>query len=130
MTLHSFLNYHSTMEEFTCAQCPKSFQHKFHLNRHMLNHGERKYDCSDCDIKFSRSDFLRRHQKICKQRKKMDNVCDVCNKALSNKYNMIAHRKKCEIRHRVMKMKKKSEEYMQMLKDLNLAKADVITNTC
>ncbi|KXN67536.1 hypothetical protein CONCODRAFT_52316, partial [Conidiobolus coronatus NRRL 28638] len=47
---------------FPCTLCPKSFNRKNSLRRHLqLHSGVRPYSCTTCKRSFSRQDIYKRH---------------------------------------------------------------------
>mmetsp|Transcript_2972 Transcript_2972/g.4066 ORF Transcript_2972/g.4066 Transcript_2972/m.4066 type:complete len:282 (+) Transcript_2972:114-959(+) len=70
-----------------CSHCPKLFQNKSRLERHMRSHtGERPFQCSVCGDRFKQkchlTVHLRRHQ---------DSKCPVCGDQYMKKEDLLAH---------------------------------------
>ena len=51
----------STNPQNQCSTCYKIFEKRYYLTKHLLCHGEKKFECQNCDKKFKRSDFLQVH---------------------------------------------------------------------
>lgn len=73
---------------FHCDQCDYKTKRKEHINRHRMNHtNDRPHLCDTCGMTFKRSDTLNQHKQVHleKMQRKLDFVCQVCNKAFRSK---------------------------------------------
>lgn len=53
---------HSGVKPFKCEQCPKAFNHKTDLRRHMCLHsGSKPFSCVQCGKGFIRKDHMVKH---------------------------------------------------------------------
>ena len=50
---------------FNCNYCPKVFNRKENLSRHIRTHdAEKQFECKFCNIRFTRKQNLNRHMKV------------------------------------------------------------------
>ena len=76
---------------FSCKECGKSMSTKHGLNGHMKLHENPKFSCDMRGKKFFRGEHLRNHYRIHTEPNRKDFKCDICQKEMANKYNMIKH---------------------------------------
>lgn len=77
-------------EVLKCNFCPKEYQQKFKLKRHMKIHtSARKYNCTYCEKKFLNKGALKVH--IQRHEKRYDYVCNYCGQGVIGKASFEYH---------------------------------------
>ncbi|XP_053373438.1 zinc finger protein OZF-like isoform X2 [Mercenaria mercenaria] len=81
------------IKESVCPVCSKAFMCMSYLKIHMKTHSsERKFKCEICSKTFVQKSHLNKHIK-CIHDKIKDHVCDVCDKAFSDKWKLVLHKR-------------------------------------
>ena len=79
------------MKPHKCPQCPVTFKRKTPLKKHVKDkHGNvtKPYACDSCELTFTDQYYLDRHQSVHKGKL---HQCPNCEKAFSQKQNLISH---------------------------------------
>lgn len=89
--LNRHLITHGSNRPFACEQCGKAFSQKCDLNRHMSVHnGARQHSCSVCGKSFKRSDYLAKHERqYCGVQK--PHKCQKCHKGFEDHDQLLDH---------------------------------------
>ena len=120
------------LKYYQCKLCPKVYDTKYHLNRHLISHGgNRPHLCLKCGKSFSQKCDLNRHMNVHNNLRK--HACSVCGKTFKRADYLSKHeRQYCGVYkpHKCTKCYKGFEE-LEQLKEHNCnQKTDGITFTC
>ena len=83
---------HSSKRAYSCGLCQKLFRFKSNLTRHAQTHKVRvsSHKCNRCVCSFFRREHLERHLKTHDLAGKQGSFfCKICQKQLSNSYNLV-----------------------------------------
>ncbi|CAB3257547.1 unnamed protein product [Arctia plantaginis] len=94
-TSHELKGSHNTRETgFSCRICLKNFANPGNVQRHMLLHTERKHHCTECPKQFQSKEQLDkhmlRHTYVPPER---PFVCEHCNKQFKTSSNLMQHKR-------------------------------------
>lgn len=94
--LNRHLITHGSNRPFACELCGKSFSQKCDLNRHMnVHNAARQYSCSVCGKSFKRSDYLAKHERqYCGVQK--PHKCHKCHKGFEDPDQLLDHTCSCK----------------------------------
>ncbi|XP_075207525.1 uncharacterized protein LOC142312469 [Anomaloglossus baeobatrachus] len=84
--------FHIGIEQYSCSQCGKYFNHESDLVTHQRTHrAEKLYSCSECGKCFNYESNLSRHQQIHKAEKPYS--CSECGKCFNRKSVLVEHQR-------------------------------------
>lgn len=92
-----FICHNKEFKSFVCEKCGKRFFYKLSFTQHLKIHsGVRDKECETCGFKAISSTHLQRHIRA-RHTKEKNHVCTFCNRAFSERYNMMSHMRKQHI---------------------------------
>lgn len=65
---------HEKLMNYQCEICNKRFGRKENLRSHVILHGSKKFQCEYCDFTAKVKSYVVRHKRVCKNRKKIENI--------------------------------------------------------
>lgn len=120
------------LKYYQCKLCPKVYDTKYHLNRHLISHGgNRPHCCDKCGKSFSQKCDLNRHMNVHNNLRK--HACSVCGKTFKRADYLSKHeRQYCGVYkpHKCTKCYKGFEELEQLNEHSCIQRADGTTFTC
>lgn len=120
------------LKYYQCKLCPKVYDTKYHLNRHLISHGgNRPHCCDKCGKSFSQKCDLNRHMNVHNNLRK--HACSVCGKTFKRADYLSKHeRQYCGVYkpHKCTRCYKGFEELEQLKEHSCIQRADGTTFTC
>ena len=112
----------SDLKYYQCKLCPKVYDTKYHLNRHLISHGgNRPHMCKVCGKTFSQKCDLNRHTNVHNNLRK--HTCSVCGKSFKRADYLTKHEKQyCGVLkpHKCLKCNRGFEEPEQLQEHIKL----------
>lgn len=120
------------LKYYQCKLCPKVYDTKYHLNRHLISHGgNRPHICDKCGKSFAQKCDLNRHLNVHNNLRK--HACSVCGKTFKRADYLSKHeRQYCGVYkpHKCTKCFKGFEELEQLAEHSCIQRMDGSTFTC
>ncbi|KAL4236307.1 hypothetical protein ACF0H5_004694 [Mactra antiquata] len=120
------------LKYYQCKLCPKIYDTKYHLNRHLITHGgNRPHCCDQCGKSFSQKCDLNRHMNV--HNNLRNYACSVCGKSFKRADYLSKHeRQYCGVfkPHKCSKCNKGFEDTEQLASHACSQKTDGVTFTC
>lgn len=120
------------LKYYQCKLCPKLYDTKYHLNRHLITHGgNRPHCCDQCGKSFSQKCDLNRHMNVHNNLRK--HACSVCGKTFKRADYLSKHeRQYCGVfkPHKCNKCNKGFEDPEQLAEHSCVQRIDGVTFNC